>query len=147
MFIAGYSVNVLTMFGMVLAIGIIVDDAIVVVENVERVMEENPGLSPVDAARRAMREITGAILAITFVRYQLGAAPPEEPISGRFGHLPIIEALFLGGLWGIIALAGFVIGGHDDQRIFSAGRPVQNVIQGIVETQHFVQQEPGVVMV
>lgn len=42
-----------------------------------------------------------AVLAITFVRFQLGAAPPEEPITGRFGHLPILEALFLGGLWGI----------------------------------------------
>jgi uncharacterized membrane protein len=45
-----------------------------------------------------------AVLAITFVRLQLGAAPPEEPISGRFGHLPILEALFLGGLWGVVAL-------------------------------------------
>ncbi|MDX5449917.1 MAG: DUF981 domain-containing protein, partial [Actinomycetes bacterium] len=45
-----------------------------------------------------------AVLAITFVRFQLGAAPPEEPISGRFGHLPIIEALFLGGLWGVVAV-------------------------------------------
>lgn len=44
-----------------------------------------------------------AVLAITFVRFQLGAAPPEEPISGRFGHLPILEALFLGGLWGVVA--------------------------------------------
>ena len=44
-----------------------------------------------------------AVLATSFVRFQLGAAPPEEPISGRFGHLPILEALFLGGLWGIVA--------------------------------------------
>jgi uncharacterized membrane protein len=44
-----------------------------------------------------------AVLAISFVRFQLGAAPPEEPISGRFGHLPILEALFLGGLWGSVA--------------------------------------------
>ncbi len=44
-----------------------------------------------------------AVLAISFVRFQLGAAPPEEPISGRFGHLPILEAVFLGGLWGIVA--------------------------------------------
>lgn len=49
-----------------------------------------------------------AVLAITFVRFQLGAAPPEEPISGRFGHLPILEALFLGGLWGIVA-AGAIL--------------------------------------
>ena len=44
------------------------------------------------------------VIAISFARYQLGAAPPEEPISGRFGHLPILEALFLLGLWGIIGL-------------------------------------------
>jgi uncharacterized membrane protein len=44
-----------------------------------------------------------AVLAITFVRFQLGAAPAVEPISGRFGHLPILEALFLGGLWGVVA--------------------------------------------
>lgn len=49
-----------------------------------------------------------AALAITFVRFQLGAAPPEEPISGRFGHLPILEALFLGGLWGVIALGALL---------------------------------------
>lgn len=49
-----------------------------------------------------------AVLAITFVRFQLGAAPPEEPISGRFGHLPILEALFLGGLWGIVAVGALL---------------------------------------
>ena len=48
------------------------------------------------------------VLAIAFVRFQLGAAPPEEPISGRFGHLPIIEALFLGGLWGIVAVGALL---------------------------------------
>lgn len=49
-----------------------------------------------------------AVLAITFVRFQLGAAPPEEPISGRFGHMPWIEALFLGGLWGIVAVGALL---------------------------------------
>jgi hypothetical protein len=49
-----------------------------------------------------------AALAITFVRFQLGAAPPEEPISGRFGDMPIIEALFLGGLWGVVALGAIL---------------------------------------
>jgi len=49
-----------------------------------------------------------AVLAITFVRFQLGAAPPEEPISGRFGHLPLIEAAFLGGLWGVVALGALL---------------------------------------
>jgi hypothetical protein len=49
-----------------------------------------------------------AVLAISFVRYQLGAAPPQEPISGRFGDMPILEALFLGGLWGVIALGAIL---------------------------------------
>ncbi|NUT62614.1 multidrug efflux RND transporter permease subunit [Herbaspirillum sp. C9C3] len=66
MLVAGYSVNVLTMFGMVLAIGIIVDDAIVVVENVERIMVEE-GLGPREATIKAMGEITGAIIGITLV--------------------------------------------------------------------------------
>ena len=48
------------------------------------------------------------VLAISFARFQLGAAPPEEPISGRFGHLPLIEALFLGGLWGIVAVGALL---------------------------------------
>jgi multidrug efflux pump len=62
----GFSINVLTMFGMVLAIGILVDDAIVVVENVERIMSQE-GLSPRDATRKAMSQITGAIIGITLV--------------------------------------------------------------------------------
>ena len=66
MLLSGYSINILTMFGMVLAIGIIVDDAIVVVENVERLMEEK-SLSPRDATRQAMPEITPAIIGITLV--------------------------------------------------------------------------------
>ncbi len=66
MFATGFSINVLTMFAMVLAIGILVDDAIVVVENVERIMAEE-GLSPKAATRKAMSQITGAILGITLV--------------------------------------------------------------------------------
>ncbi|WBW59240.1 multidrug efflux RND transporter permease subunit [Klebsiella electrica] len=66
MLFSGYSINILTMFGMVLAIGIIVDDAIVVVENVERLIEEK-NLTPRDATREAMREITPAIIGITLV--------------------------------------------------------------------------------
>jgi len=66
MFAAGFSINVLTMFAMVLAIGILVDDAIVVVENVERIMAEE-GLPPKEATRKAMGQITGAIVGITLV--------------------------------------------------------------------------------
>jgi len=62
----GYSINTLTMFGMVLAIGLLVDDAIVVVENVERVMAEE-GLPPKEATRRSMKQITGALVGIALV--------------------------------------------------------------------------------
>ncbi|MGP9811315.1 efflux RND transporter permease subunit [Rhodopseudomonas sp. NSM] len=62
----GYSINTLTMFAMVLAIGLLVDDAIVVVENVERVMQEE-GLSPKEATRKSMDEITGALIGIATV--------------------------------------------------------------------------------
>ena len=66
MLAAGFSINVLTMFGMVLAIGIIVDDAIVVVEGVERIMAEE-GLPPREATAKAMKELTGAVIGITLV--------------------------------------------------------------------------------
>ncbi|MDO9012447.1 MAG: efflux RND transporter permease subunit [Gallionella sp.] len=66
LYLLGYSINVLTLFAMVLAIGIVVDDAIVVVENVERIMTTE-GLSPRDATRKAMDQIVGAIVAITLV--------------------------------------------------------------------------------
>ncbi|HEV2271855.1 MAG TPA: efflux RND transporter permease subunit, partial [Steroidobacteraceae bacterium] len=62
----GYSINSLTLFGMVLAIGLLVDDAIVVVENVERVMEEEH-LTPKEATRRSMEQITGALVGIALV--------------------------------------------------------------------------------
>ncbi len=64
--IAGYSINMLTMFAVVLAIGLLVDDAIVVVENVERLMTDE-GLSPRDATRRSMEQITGALIGIATV--------------------------------------------------------------------------------
>ncbi len=63
---AGLSINMLTMFGMVLAIGLLVDDAIVVIENVERLMHEE-GLSPRDATRKSMQQITGALVGIAVV--------------------------------------------------------------------------------
>jgi multidrug efflux pump len=62
----GFSINVLSMFGLVLAIGLLVDDAIVVVENVERLIAEE-GLSPLEATRKAMKQITGALVGITTV--------------------------------------------------------------------------------
>jgi multidrug efflux pump len=64
--VLGFTINQLSLFGMVLALGIVVDDAIVVIENVERIMTEE-GLSPKEATRKAMHQITGAVIAITLV--------------------------------------------------------------------------------
>ena len=81
----GYSANTVSLLAIVLAIGIVVDDAIVVVENVERVMEEHPELSPAEATKRAMAEITAPIIAITLVL--LSVFVPVAFIPGISGEL------------------------------------------------------------
>src|SRR5579863_2774230 len=81
----GYSANTVSLLAIVLAIGIVVDDAIVVVENVERVMEEHPELSPGDATKRAMGEIIAPIIAITLVL--LSVFVPVAFIPGISGEL------------------------------------------------------------
>ena len=80
----GYSINVLTMFGMVLVIGIVVDDAIVVVENVERIMSEE-GLAPLVATRKAMGQISGAIIGVTVVL--ISVFVPLAFFSGSVGNI------------------------------------------------------------
>ena len=80
----GYSINTLTLFGMVLAIGIVVDDAIVVLENVERLMHEE-GLSPKDASVKAMQEVTGPVIAIVLVL--CAAFIPVAFLGGLAGEL------------------------------------------------------------
>ena len=85
MLLIGYSANTVSLLALVLAIGIVVDDAIVVVENVERVMEENPELAVREACKKAMTEITGPILAITFVL--LSVFVPVAFIPGISGQL------------------------------------------------------------
>ncbi len=80
----GFSINVLTMFGMVLVIGIVVDDAIVVVENVERIMSEE-GLPPREATHKAMRQISGAIVGITVVLVSVFV--PLAFFSGSVGNI------------------------------------------------------------
>jgi multidrug efflux pump len=82
MYVFGFSINALTLFGLVLAIGIVVDDAIVVVENVERNIEE--GLSPRDATYRAMSEVSGPIIAIALVL--VAVFVPLAFISGLTGQ-------------------------------------------------------------
>ena len=84
MYILGFSINLLTLFGLILAIGIVVDDAIIVLENVERIMSEE-GLSPKEAAIKAMEEVSGPVVAVALV------------LSSVF--LPIA---FLGGMTGVM---------------------------------------------
>ncbi len=64
---AGMTINTVTLFGLILAIGIVVDDAILVIENCDRHLRENPGMSPAEAARVTMREVSGAIITTTLV--------------------------------------------------------------------------------
>jgi hydrophobe/amphiphile efflux-1 (HAE1) family protein len=81
----GFSANTISLLALILAIGIVVDDAIVVVENVERVMNEHPHLSPVEATQKAMADITGPIIAITLVL--LSVFVPTAFIPGISGQL------------------------------------------------------------
>ena len=81
----GYSANTVSLLAMVLAIGIVVDDAIVVVENVERIFEEEPELSPAEATKKAMEQITAPVIAITLVL--LSVFVPIAFIPGISGEL------------------------------------------------------------
>jgi multidrug efflux pump len=102
MYLLGFSVNMMTMFGMVLAIGILVDDAIVVVENVERIMAEE-GLSPVDATIKAMGQVSGAIIGITLV---LSAV--FLPLAFMAGSVGVIYQQFSISLAVSILFSGFL---------------------------------------
>jgi len=84
MWAVGFTINQLSLFGMVLAIGIVVDDAIVVIENVERIMTEE-GLSPKDATRKAMEQISGAVVAIAVVL--MAVFIPSAMQSGSVGAI------------------------------------------------------------
>jgi multidrug efflux pump len=84
MYLLGFTVNVLSLFGLVLAIGIVVDDAIIVVENVERLMREE-GLSPLEASRKGMQQITGAVVAVTTVLAAVFI--PSALMSGSVGAI------------------------------------------------------------
>jgi len=102
MYLLGFSVNMMTMFGMVLAIGILVDDAIVVVENVERIMAEE-GLSPAAATVKAMGQVSGAIVGITLV---LSAV--FMPLAFMSGSVGVIYQQFSLSLAVSILFSGFL---------------------------------------
>src|SRR3546814_7645875 len=84
-FALGYSANTITLIALVLAIGVVVDDAILVVENVQRVMEDDPEIGVVEATRTAMGQITGPIVATTFVL--LAVVLPTAFLPGINGQL------------------------------------------------------------
>ena len=98
----GYSVNMLTMFAMVLAIGLLVDDAIVVVENVERIMREE-GLPPLEATRKSMDEITGALVGIGMV-----LAAVFVPMAFMPGSIGVIYRQFSATIVSAMALSVLV---------------------------------------
>ncbi|KVN38998.1 multidrug transporter [Burkholderia pyrrocinia] len=129
MSLVGFSINTLSMFGLVLAIGLLVDDAIVVVENVERVMAEE-GLSPKEATRKAMGQITGALVGIALV---LSAVFVPVAFSGgsvgaiyRQFSLTIVTAMVLSVLVALIltpALCATILkpipqGHHEEKKGF-----------------------------
>jgi multidrug efflux pump len=118
MYVAGFSVNALTLFGLVLAIGIVVDDAIVVVENVERNIEQ--GHSPREAAYHAMREVSGPIVAIALVL--VAVFVPLAFITGLTGQfyrqfaLTIAISTVISAINSLTlspALAALLLRGHD----------------------------------
>jgi len=98
----GYSINMLTMFAMVLAIGLLVDDAIVVVENVERLMSEE-GLSPIEATRKSMDQISGALVAIGLV-----LAAVFVPMAFLVGSTGVIYRQFSATIVSAMALSVMV---------------------------------------
>ena len=119
----GYSGNTVSLLAVVLAIGIVVDDAIVVVENVERVMEEHPELSPGAATKKAMAEITAPIIAITLVL--LSVFVPVAFIPGISGELfrqfavTVAVSMFLSAINALTlspALCGVLLGPHHGPR-------------------------------
>lgn len=130
----GYSANTVSLLAIVLAIGIVVDDAIVVVENVERVMEEHPELSPGEATKKAMGEITAPIIAITLVL--LSVFVPVAFIPGISGELfrqfavTVAVAMFLSAINALTlspALCGVLLKPHHGPRRGIIGKIMRGI--------------------
>ena len=131
----GFSLNSLSLFGLVLAIGIVVDDAIVVVEDVERNLHE--GMSPRDAARRTMEEVGGALVAIALVLSAVFVPTAFIPgISGQFYRqfaLTIASATLISCLVSLTlspALAALLLRPRSDARRSLVGRVVGRFFDG-----------------
>ena len=134
MYVLGFSINTLTLFGMVLCIGLVVDDAIVVVENVERHMEG--GLSPKEAAKKAMEEVTGPVIAIVLVLVSVFI--PTAFLGGITGQLyrqfavTIAISVTISGFVALTlspALCALVLkpNHHNKERFFSTVQPLLRV--------------------
>ena len=151
----GYSINTLTMFAMVLAIGLLVDDAIVVVENVERVMAEE-GLSPLEATQKSMRQISGALIGVGLVLSAVFL--PMAFFSGTTGaiyrqfSITIVSSMALSVLVALIftpALCATLLkptpaGGHGSNRLFAAfNRLVDRATQGYASGVSHVLKRGG----
>ncbi|MGA9005249.1 MAG: multidrug efflux RND transporter permease subunit [Pseudolabrys sp.] len=130
----GYSANSVSLLAVVLSIGIVVDDAIVVVENVERVMEEHPELSPAQATKRAMSEITAPIIAITLVL--LSVFVPVAFIPGISGELfrqfavTVAVSMFLSAINALTlspALCGVLLQPHHGPRQGIMGKVMRSI--------------------
>lgn len=140
----GFSANTISLLAMVLAIGIVVDDAIVVVENVERIMEEEPELSPSDATKKAMGQIVGPILAITLVL--LSVFVPIAFLSGITGALFRQFAVTIGAAMVISAINALTLSpalcaillrpNHNTKKGFMG--KIQNVINRTRDKYSFV---------
>ena len=105
--VLGYSANTITLLALVLAIGLVVDDAILVVENVQHVMEEHPGMNVVEATRTAMGQITGPIIATTFVL--LAVVLPTAFLPGITGQLYRQFAVTLSSSLAVSALVALTL--------------------------------------
>lgn len=125
LYMAGFSINLLTLFGLILAIGLVVDDAIIVIENVERILRTKEGISVKDATIEAMRELTTPIVAIVLV---LSAVFIPAALTGGFSGvmykqfaMTIVIAVIISGLVALTltpAMSALFLKEHDDEFIW-----------------------------
>jgi hydrophobe/amphiphile efflux-1 (HAE1) family protein len=126
----GYTANTISLLALVLAIGIVVDDAIVVVENVERVMEEEPELAPADSTKKAMAQITAPIVAITLVL--LSVFVPVAFIPGITGELFRQFAVTISVAMLISALNALTLSPALCAIVLRPGKPKNKVMQQVL---------------
>lgn len=103
LYLAGFSINLITLFGLILAIGIVVDDAIIVVENVERNLRSNPNMSPKEAAIKSMEEVAAPVISIVLVLCAVFV-----PVTFMEGFVGQIQKQFAATLIVSVVISGFV---------------------------------------